>query len=436
MAERELALPGSSRRGGAPPPVPGPRLLAQRSMQQHGSELQHALMQALSGQGGSERRLVALAATPGDAEAGATGAAWPARRVVFLNDVYFCARDVVRLLQHDADVACGLDFDRPTLEQAPLQAELPQAPRSARCSAQGGRPACGTRRRASQVQRRLLRRQLRERHGVPELLGGLLGYVAPVLRAWRSQAAVRDAFRVSALARATACSPHAPGPLCQSTAPAPTAGGRAGRRAAGLLRHVGRARHERQPLPEAGTLRGGARRAAAHRPRPALPCRLLLERPRGAHRGALPAPRHPSAVRPRGCCVRHAGALTARSRPGGRCPWDPKVACTPAARSRTLGRPPVAAPAPGRAREARRLARAAGTGRASARRPSAPCSAPTLRAWASGACWSTPACARCPAPALSGFKQPSLIGLRCVKGLDQHGELGLDLCGGPTRAPA
>jgi len=127
------------------PPMRAPRSLAQSSMR-HGSELQHALTGALAGQGGSERRLVALpsAATSEDAEAGA-GAAWPARRVVFLNDVYFCARDVVRLLQHDADVACGLDFDRPTLEQAPLQAGLPRAPRSARC------PARSARRRAAHI---------------------------------------------------------------------------------------------------------------------------------------------------------------------------------------------------------------------------------------------------------------------------------------------
>lgn len=32
-------------------------------------------------------------------------------RVVFLNDVFFCARDIVRLLVHNADVACGMDYD-------------------------------------------------------------------------------------------------------------------------------------------------------------------------------------------------------------------------------------------------------------------------------------------------------------------------------------
>ena len=44
---------------------------------------------------------------------------WPADRVVFLNDVYFCARDAVRLLQHEGDMVCGLDFDRPKLAEMP-----------------------------------------------------------------------------------------------------------------------------------------------------------------------------------------------------------------------------------------------------------------------------------------------------------------------------
>lgn len=43
---------------------------------------------------------------------------WQADRVIFLNDVYFCARDIVRLLQHDADMVCGMDFDRPRLQDA------------------------------------------------------------------------------------------------------------------------------------------------------------------------------------------------------------------------------------------------------------------------------------------------------------------------------
>ena len=35
---------------------------------------------------------------------------WNADKVAFVNDVFFCARDVVRLLRYDADLACGLDF--------------------------------------------------------------------------------------------------------------------------------------------------------------------------------------------------------------------------------------------------------------------------------------------------------------------------------------
>ena len=40
-----------------------------------------------------------------------------ADRALFLNDVYFCAAGALRLLGHDADLACGMDFDRPTIRQ-------------------------------------------------------------------------------------------------------------------------------------------------------------------------------------------------------------------------------------------------------------------------------------------------------------------------------
>ena len=70
-----------------------------------------------------DRRLAALRKSPGpESLEPKAGPAWPAERVVFLNDVYFCAHDVVRLLQHEADIVCGMDFDRPKLEEAPLQA--------------------------------------------------------------------------------------------------------------------------------------------------------------------------------------------------------------------------------------------------------------------------------------------------------------------------
>lgn len=36
---------------------------------------------------------------------------WHADRLVFINDVYFCARDALRLLHHvSADLACSMDF--------------------------------------------------------------------------------------------------------------------------------------------------------------------------------------------------------------------------------------------------------------------------------------------------------------------------------------
>ena len=46
---------------------------------------------------------------------------WLADKIVFLNDVYFCARDVIRLLLHNVDMACGMDFDRRKLDQVPVQ---------------------------------------------------------------------------------------------------------------------------------------------------------------------------------------------------------------------------------------------------------------------------------------------------------------------------
>lgn len=40
----------------------------------------------------------------------ALGRAVPADRVVFINDVFWCMRHVLRLLAYDADLACGMDF--------------------------------------------------------------------------------------------------------------------------------------------------------------------------------------------------------------------------------------------------------------------------------------------------------------------------------------
>lgn len=71
-----------------------------------------------------DRRLTAWG-LPSGAGGGGRGAKskpmWPAERIVFLNDVFFCARDVVRLLQHDGDMVCGMDFDRPKLEEMPWE---------------------------------------------------------------------------------------------------------------------------------------------------------------------------------------------------------------------------------------------------------------------------------------------------------------------------
>ncbi|KAK9807875.1 hypothetical protein WJX72_011849 [[Myrmecia] bisecta] len=35
---------------------------------------------------------------------------WPADKVIFINDVFFCAGDILRLLAHPGDVVCGMDF--------------------------------------------------------------------------------------------------------------------------------------------------------------------------------------------------------------------------------------------------------------------------------------------------------------------------------------
>ena len=32
-------------------------------------------------------------------------------RIVFLNDVFFCSQDIIRLLQHEVDMVCGMDYD-------------------------------------------------------------------------------------------------------------------------------------------------------------------------------------------------------------------------------------------------------------------------------------------------------------------------------------
>jgi alpha-1,3-mannosyltransferase len=44
--------------------------------------------------------------------------AFRAEHVAFINDVFFCAEDIERLAAHDADIACGMDFE-------PILADLP-----------------------------------------------------------------------------------------------------------------------------------------------------------------------------------------------------------------------------------------------------------------------------------------------------------------------
>ncbi|BDA43762.1 Alpha-1,3-mannosyltransferase CMT1 [Coccomyxa sp. Obi] len=90
---------------------------------------------------------------------------WPAERVVFLNDVFFCARDVVRLLQHRADMVCGMDFDRPKLEEMPWEFQ---------------------RRRFAEYWRR---------KWVPQWLGLQLGRIGPIMFQWRDRPTIKEAFK-------------------------------------------------------------------------------------------------------------------------------------------------------------------------------------------------------------------------------------------------
>jgi hypothetical protein len=37
---------------------------------------------------------------------------WEAERLLFINDVFFCAKDIIRLLQHtNVALTCGMDFN-------------------------------------------------------------------------------------------------------------------------------------------------------------------------------------------------------------------------------------------------------------------------------------------------------------------------------------
>ena len=37
-------------------------------------------------------------------------AAFPADRILYMNDVFVCAKDFIRLMLHDADMVCALDY--------------------------------------------------------------------------------------------------------------------------------------------------------------------------------------------------------------------------------------------------------------------------------------------------------------------------------------
>lgn len=39
-----------------------------------------------------------------------TSKGWPADRIIYMNDVFVCAKDFVRLMLHPADMVCALDF--------------------------------------------------------------------------------------------------------------------------------------------------------------------------------------------------------------------------------------------------------------------------------------------------------------------------------------
>ena len=43
-------------------------------------------------------------------QGGAVSAAMQPQKIMFIDDVAFCAKDAIRLLSHSVDIACGLDF--------------------------------------------------------------------------------------------------------------------------------------------------------------------------------------------------------------------------------------------------------------------------------------------------------------------------------------
>lgn len=171
---------------------------------------------------------------------------WPAERVVFLNDVWLCAGDVMRLLAHEgAHMACGMDFDRPHIAQMARQVSSSSCDGrksfSARCrwllcdgwrSAAGMCSVCHPSCKAAcpdprpgtssaleavlavpslataqcaiglspphaQEQRRLFAAWLASRAWVPRPLGHVMARWTLLLRQWRDSAKTETAFQVS-----------------------------------------------------------------------------------------------------------------------------------------------------------------------------------------------------------------------------------------------
>ena len=171
---------------------------------------------------------------------GGDEAPFRADRVLFLNDVFFCAAGAARLLHHDADLACGMDFDRPAIRQMSRQVCISRRRQSSkfaktlwlrhaqpsspnllhnsggheavfdhvlstckRPNPTGSRPtrraiAITVRSRCPQVQRRLYGEHLRAAYGVPEPVGRALGRWTALLRRWRDAPATGAAYRASA----------------------------------------------------------------------------------------------------------------------------------------------------------------------------------------------------------------------------------------------
>eukprot|EP00210_Caulerpa_lentillifera_P008017 g7654.t1 len=92
---------------------------------------------------------------------------WKAQKVVFINDVYFCAQHILRLLLHkDEDVVCGMDFSL-------WMGSLPRS-----------------------IQRPFMVHDLSTRFFLPRKLVHLLSKVKRILRMWRRSLSYKDFLRL------------------------------------------------------------------------------------------------------------------------------------------------------------------------------------------------------------------------------------------------